>query len=195
MKFNLRTGNYAQAGKAAADDAVRSQIAARKNSVDYGKMAQQAQTIRSEVKRKGIEAGTSVATAGLKAAGSLKAGKIKSDAETQLKKDKRFAGVVSAAGQVTSKGIIGLGEKPAERRDSSDMSAWFTEQEQEARDKAQGYRDKLNGKDTPTADTTSTDTSDNNTGGNSGGKDTSAGATATPAPPTCLLYTSDAADD
>ena len=168
MKFNLRTGNYAKAGKAAADDAVRSQIAARKHSADFGKMAQQAQVIRSEVKTEGIKAATKVATAGIKAHADVKTTKMKVDAEEQYKKDKRFAGVVSAAGGVVSKGLIGLGEKPAERRDSSEMLDFYRDKEQEYRDKATEIRGRTYDDITPPL----TDT--DNTGSSSAGKDVSA---------------------
>ena len=168
MKFNLRTGNFAKAGKAAADDAVRSQIAARKHSADFGKMAQQAQTIRSEVKREGIKAATKVATAGIKAYTDVKTTKMKADAQEQYKKDKRFAGVVSAAGGVVSKGLIGLGEKPAERRDSSELFDFYRDKEQEYRDRATEIRGKTYDDITPPL----TDT--DNTGSSSAGKDVSA---------------------
>ena len=73
MQFNIRTGNYSTAGKAAADDTVRAFAAARRNSPDYGKMAQQAQAIRSKVKGEGIKAATAVTKTGIQAAGELKA--------------------------------------------------------------------------------------------------------------------------
>ena len=51
-----RSSNFAQAGKAAADDLVRSFAAARRNSPDYGKIAQSAASIRSQEKQAAMKA-------------------------------------------------------------------------------------------------------------------------------------------
>ena len=189
MTFNLRTGNFAKAGKAAADDAVRSQIAARKHSADFGEMAQQAQVLRSEVKRKGIEAATEVATAGIKATADVKTNRIKVDAEAQYKKDKRFAGVVSAAGQLTGKGLMGLKEEKMPLRDSSAEIAYYQDKENEYRDKANELRNK-------TYDDLSTTPSDtDNPGSSTAGKDASAGVTTTPATATTVATATNPSQD
>ena len=93
-------GNYAQAGKAAADDTLRSFIAQRDKSPDYGQMAMNAAEIRSSEKRAAVEAESSVAQAGIAAGAKVKANKTKLDGEMAYKKGKRMAGVLAAGGQM-----------------------------------------------------------------------------------------------
>ena len=136
-----RQGNYANAGKSAADDALRSFVAARKHSVDYGDLAQKAATIRSNEKVSAIQAEAQVERASINAQAELKATKIKTEGKQDLKKGKRFAGVVGAAGQLTATGISGLGEEKFKPRDSSELITSLTEQEEKLRAKATSIRE------------------------------------------------------
>ena len=83
-----RSSNFAQAGKSAADDMVRSFAAARRNSPDYGKLAETAATIRSKEKQAAMKAAAAVTKTGIQAAGNVQSTKIKIEAEGNLKKVK-----------------------------------------------------------------------------------------------------------
>jgi len=153
-------GNYAYAGKVAADDALRSFIAARESSPDYGKLAQEAANIRSAEKIAAIKAQTKVAKTGIAVKADLKATEIVTDARADARKNVRKAGLLAAAGRSGGIGLMKLGEKPLERRDSSRISDLLTKQEQAARTKAQEIKDGI--------PTISTDTDGNNTGDQQG---------------------------
>jgi hypothetical protein len=159
-------GNYAYAGKVAADDALRSFIAARESSPDYGKLAQEAAKIRSAEKIAAIEAQTKVAKTGIAVKADLKATEIKTKAETDYKKTVRKAGLLAAAGRSGGIGLMKLGEKPLERRDSSADLEYYDKQIE----KTKAEIAKIN--DGTLSISTSTDS--NNTGdqqgGNSAGK-------------------------
>ena len=126
MQFNIRTGNYSTAGKAAADDTVRAFAAARRNSPDYGKMAQQAQTIRSKVKREGIKAATAVTKTGIQAAGELKALEITESAERKRDSARRKAGALATAGKLFGTAGSYLGEKRTKREIGGEDSFYDT---------------------------------------------------------------------
>ena len=81
-------GNYAYAGKVAADDALRSFIAARESSPDYGKLAQEAANIRSAEKIAAIKAQTKVAKTGLAVKADLRSTEILTDAKADAKAGK-----------------------------------------------------------------------------------------------------------
>ena len=153
-------GNYAYAGKVAADDALRAFIAARESSPDYGKLAQEAANIRSAEKIAAIKAQAKVAKTGIEVKADLRATEILTDAKADAKKNVRKAGLLAAAGRSGGIGLMKLGEKPLERRDSSSMSDLLTKQEQAARTKAQEIKDGI--------PSLSTDTDSNNTGDQQG---------------------------
>lgn len=111
--FNIKTSNFSQAGKSAADDAVRSFAAARRNSPDFGKIAQQAASIRSKVTREGIDAAAQVTRAGIQTAGEY-------ESTMTARKGKRKAGALAAAGKMFGMaGQLG-GEKRTKREVGSD---------------------------------------------------------------------------
>ena len=117
MRFNIRTSNYARAGKAAADEAIRISAAARRNSPDFGKMVQQAADIRSAVKRKGIEAAADVTDAGVRTAAKVEGDKIVGKARRELKTQQRKAGALGLAGQFFSN----AGTLWSEKRDKREV--------------------------------------------------------------------------
>jgi len=121
MKFNLRTSDYSQAGKAAADDLVRSFAAARRNSPDFGKMAQNAASLRSKKKIEGINAAADVTQYGIRAAGEVASTKIKESAKRSRDSAKRKAGALATAGKlVSSAGTLYGDSKDIKLRDTSD---------------------------------------------------------------------------
>jgi muramidase (phage lysozyme) len=102
--------NYAQAGKAVANDAAKTFDAARKNSVDFGGLAQAAMKVRSEEKIAAMKAEASVTKTAI---GAKAYGKVK-DAKRSIAKD----GVMRKAGGLIALGVGGLAEK-SEKRDYS----------------------------------------------------------------------------
>ena len=102
--------NYAQAGKAVANDAAKTFDAARKNSVDFGGLAQAAMKVKSEEKIAAMKAEASVTKTAINAKAY---GKVK-DAKRSIAKD----GVMRKAGGLVALGVSGLADKP-EKRDHS----------------------------------------------------------------------------
>lgn len=162
-----RSSNFAQAGKSAADDMVRSFAAARRNSPDYGKLAETAATIRSKEKQAAIKAKAAVTKTGIQAAGEVKAYKTKVKAEGELKQAKRKAGALATAGTMFSTAGSYAGEKRTKREVGSEDS-WYDEQIQTQRDKAAELRKQA--ENYGTTETTDTPSSTGNTGGNEPGK-------------------------
>ncbi len=112
MRFASLGGqsNYAQAGKAVARDAAKTFDAARKNSVDFGGLAQAAMKVRSDEK-----------IAAMKAEATVTKSSIAAQEYTKLKDAKRDAaksGVMRKAGGLIALGVGGLAEK-SEKRDYS----------------------------------------------------------------------------
>ena len=162
-----RSSNFSQAGKSAADDMVRSFAAARRNSPDYGKLAETAATIRSKEKQAAIKAQAAVTKTGIQAAGEVKAYKTKVKAEGELKQAKRKAGALATAGTMFSTAGSYAGEKRTKREVGSEDS-WYDEQIKTHRDKATELR--TQSEEYGTTETTDTTTSTGNTGGNGSGK-------------------------
>ena len=112
MRFASLGGqsNYAQAGKAVADDAAKTFKAARRNSVDFGGIAQSAMETKSAENIAQTRADSLVKRAEIDAD---KTGKLH-DAKMQTAK----AGVMRKAGGLVALGISGMADKP-EKRDHS----------------------------------------------------------------------------
>jgi len=127
LQFNsLRSrGNYANAGRAAADSALRLFIAARRSSPDYGQLAQKGAQLRSEEKKQMIKIKGELASRAIQVESQLKANQIEMDAERAAIKDSRKAGLLAAAGRSGGIGLMKMGEKPLERRDGSDYQEYF----------------------------------------------------------------------
>ena len=177
MQFNIRTGNYSQAGKSAADDTVRAFAAARRNAPDYGKMAQQAQEIRSKVKQEGIKAATAVTKTGIQAAGELKSLEIKESAERKRDSAKRKAGALATAGQMFGTAGSYLGEKRTKREVGTEDS-YFDTQIEKAKQKAADLREQAAAINVDTPDQ-STNTPTKSTGDSSSSSTTNASSPTT----------------
>ena len=95
--------NYAQAGKAVANDAAKTFDAARKNSVDFGGLAQAAMKVRSEEKIAAMKAEASVTKTAINAKAY---GKVK-DAKRSIAKD----GVMRKAGGLIALGMVDFRER------------------------------------------------------------------------------------
>ncbi len=116
MQFNSigRSSNFAQAGKSAADDTLKSFIAARRNAPDYGKIVKEGMENRSAEKRAAITTSAQVNRAGIRAASGMEALKIKEGAKRNYKKSARKAGALGAAGKMFGGIANAGGEKPLE---------------------------------------------------------------------------------
>ena len=183
-----RSSNFAQAGKSAADDMVRSFAAARRNSPDYGKLAETAATIRSEEKQAAIKAQAAVTKTGIQAAGEVKAYKVKTKTEGELKGAKRKAGALATAGKMFSTAGSFAGEKRKKREVGSEDS-WYEERIKELQESAAELREK-SGKNGTTTETTDTTTSTGNTGGGKPGKVSSTAGTSGGGQETAMQYMS-----
>lgn len=107
-------GNYSQAGKAVADDTLRSFLAARRNSPNYGDMAITAADIRKKEKLATLKNQAEVAATRLTADADVKAKKMGIEAKSSLNTAKRKAGALGLAGQLFGKISDAGGEKPLE---------------------------------------------------------------------------------
>tara|TARA_R110002012_G_scaffold282840_1_gene472676 strand:- start:841 stop:1707 length:867 start_codon:yes stop_codon:yes gene_type:complete len=144
MRFNSigRQGNYSQAGKAVADDALNSFIVARNKSPEYGKIAQDAANIAREKKINSIKAQSAVTNTGIAAAAGVKANKIKTEAESNYKSAKRKAGVLAAGGQMISEAGQYLGNK-RERRELGDGDSYFNNEIESNNKKIEDLRSQI----------------------------------------------------
>lgn len=107
-------GNYSQAGKAVADDTLRSFLAARRSSPNYGEIAVTAADIRKNEKLATLKNQAEVAAARLTADADVKASKMKIDGKSKLLSASRKAGALGLAGQLFGRIPDAGGEKPLE---------------------------------------------------------------------------------
>ena len=112
MRFASLGGqsNYAQAGKAVARDAAKTFDVARKNSVDFGGLAQAAMKVRSNEKIAAMKAEASVTKSSINAQAY---GKVK-----DAKRDIAKSGVMRKAG-----GLIALGMDGFRKEEKTDYSS------------------------------------------------------------------------
>tara|TARA_A100001015_G_C15011326_1_gene723250 strand:+ start:774 stop:1784 length:1011 start_codon:yes stop_codon:yes gene_type:complete len=183
-----RSSNFAQAGKSAADDMVRSFAAARRNSPDYGKLAETAATIRSKEKQAAMKAAAAVTKTGIQAAGNVQSTKIKIEAEGNLKKSKRKAGALATAGQLFGTAGSYAGEKRSKREVGSEDS-WYDERINTTKKKAADLRKQAEEYGT-TTETNDATPSTGNTGGSKPGKVSSTAGTSGGGQETAMQYMS-----
>ena len=136
MNFQgMRSSDYSRAGKAVADDMVRSHAAARRNAPKYGKIIQAADNFRAGTKQAAIAAQAQVTRTGIDAAGRLEAHNIKLDAREGLRKARRKAGVLAAGGKL----LAGAGDAFKEAPKYESTSLDYSEQIAKLRNKASSY--------------------------------------------------------
>ena len=139
MQFNSigRSSNFAQAGKSAADDTLKSFIASRRNAPDYGKIVKEGMENRSAEKRAAIQTSAQVHKAGIKAKSGIEAYGIKEKAKRDLKQSQRKAGALGAAGKMFGGIADAGGEKPLEpykgRQSREELQAEITKFESESK--------------------------------------------------------------
>ena len=139
MQFNSigRSSNFAQAGKSAANDTLKSFIASRRNAPDYGKIVKKGMENRSAEKRAAIQTSAQVHKAGIKAKSGIEAYGIKEKAKRDLKQSQRKAGALGAAGKMFGGIANAGGEKPLEpykgRQSREELQAEITKFESESK--------------------------------------------------------------
>ena len=112
MNFNSIGGrDYSQAGKAVANDAIRSFAASRRNSPNFGKMAQEAANIRSNEKRAMTKLAARTAVDGINAKSRVAQNEVNVEAKENLRGAKRKAGVLAAGGKFFGQASAYMGEK------------------------------------------------------------------------------------
>ena len=116
MNFNSIGGrDYSQAGKAVANDAIRSFAASRRNSPNFGKMAQEAANIRSNEKRAMTKLAARTAVDGINAKSRVAQNEVNVEAKENLRGAKRKAGVLAAGGKFFGQASTYMGEKRKKR--------------------------------------------------------------------------------
>ena len=161
-----RRGNYAYAGKVAANDALNAFIAQKKRSPDFGKFISEAEKIKATERINATKRTQETFDAISEIEATSEINKIKTEADQNLKKSKRFAGVLGAAGQLVGGGINRLYDANQSRaeRDTS-LDDYYAKRQQEAAArtaKAQEHYDSLlKPPSTPLEKSTTTTTSDN----------------------------------
>ena len=108
-------GNYVRAGQAVANDAIRSFAASRRNSPNFGKMAQQASDIRTKEKEAMMDMQAQVTVDAINAKNKVRNNKTKLDAEMGLRNAKRKAGVLAAGGKFFGQAATFMGDKRKKR--------------------------------------------------------------------------------
>ena len=105
-----RTGNFSQAGTAAANDAIRSYAAARRNAPKFGEMAEKMREIKAEERIAGMKTGADFVKEGIRAVTQTKLDKIEVDNAMTKFDAKRKAGSLAAIGNFASNLGIGIGD-------------------------------------------------------------------------------------
>ena len=167
FRSNARTGNYAQAGKSAADETVKAFAASRRNAPKYDEMAIKATEIRSKEKIAAMKAEQEVALAGMRAKSDVTTKRIVNDATMKRDKAKRKAGALAVAGKMFGQAGQFL-DKPREKRTVGSEDSWYDSQIEKTKAQIEKYKDLLN----PDG-STNTNSSNVNSGDNSSGKVTS----------------------
>ena len=184
MQFNSigRSSNFAQAGKSAADDTLKSFIASRRNAPDYGKIVKEGMENRSAEKRAAMQTSAQVHKAGIEAKSGIEAYVIKEKAKRDLKQSQRKAGALGAAGKMFGGIANAGGEKPLEpykgRQSREEIQAEIDKYPKEADDIKAGIVEPVK-----PGESTSTSTPKSNGGGTSSTKTTPGLSTYTPPKP------------
>lgn len=135
----MGSSNFAAAGKAAADDTLKSFLAARRNSPNMGQIVQEAAKNKSLVKQAAIAESAKTTMTGMEAKSKVEAFNIRAKTAQAATKSKRKAGVVAAAGQMIGKAGA-LFEKPTKGVEVGEGSAESRALADSLDEKAKGLR-------------------------------------------------------
>jgi hypothetical protein len=159
------TSNYAQAGKAVADDAARIFDTARSNSVDFGKLAQTSRDMKSKENAAISAADSKVASQKVISDASVKVKKEEIYRDELRAKSRRKAGVVAALGKAGA-GLADVFMDKPKKRDHSSSIALQERLTQQANDLRSGIKPiDTNAFTNTNTSTSSTNASAPNTGG------------------------------
>ena len=167
MRFASLGGqsNYAQAGKAVADDAARIFDTARSNSVDFGKLAQTSRETKSRENAAISAADAKVASQKVISDASVKVKKEEIYRDELRAKSRRKAGVVAALGKAGA-GMADLFMGKPKKRDHSSSIALEERLTQQANELRSGIKPiDTNAFTNTNPSSTNTSTSNSNTGG------------------------------
>jgi len=128
-------GNYATAGRAAANNALRTFVAQRRSSPNYTQLTQKGAQLRHEEELARIKIQSEFTKRQTALDTAIKTNKIVNDAENAAKKTNRMAGKLAAAGQSVGFGLLKMGEKPLPPRDNSQHLDYLDKQIQAAQTK------------------------------------------------------------
>ena len=139
-----RRGNYAYAGKVAANDALKAFIQQKRNSPDMGQLVLDAEKIKAKERLNAIKRTKETFNTIANIEADFKINKIKTEADQNLTKSKRFAGVLGAAGQLVAGGANKLydANQPKPERDTS-LVDFLTKQNAELSEKIQNQQTKI----------------------------------------------------
>jgi hypothetical protein len=180
MQFNSigRSSNFAQAGKAAADDTLKAFIASRRNAPDYGKIVEKGMENRSAEKKAAMVTSAQVHRAGIKAKAGVQEDRILYGAKRKKDSAQRKAGALGAAGKMFAGIANAGGEKPLEpykgRYSRDELNADIDKYSKEADDIRAGIVEPVKPSDAPSTSTPSP------TGGGGGSTNSGGGSPITP---------------
>jgi len=139
-----RRGNYAYAGKVAANDALKAFIQQKRNSPDMGQLVLDAEKIKAKERLNAIKRTKETFNTIANIEADSEINKIKTEADLNLTKSKRFAGVLGAAGQLVSGGanILYDVNQPKPERDTS-LVDFLTNRNTELSTKIQNQQTKI----------------------------------------------------
>ena len=186
MKFNSigSSSNFAQAGKATADEFVRIHAAARANAPDMGKIVENAATRKSQEKIAATKAQTEVARVGIATKGKVKAHKIENQAMMKRDKERRKAGALATAGKLFASAGSYLGEKRTKREVGAEDS-WYDQQISRAGSSFEKYKALLEdmNSDTPSTSSSTPDSGSVETPSGNNSTDSTSSSTTKPDTP------------
>jgi len=126
-----RRGNYAYAGKVAANDALKAYIQQKRNSTDMGRLVLDAEKIKAKERLNAINRTKETFNTIANIEADSEIFKIKTEADQNLTKSKRFAGVLGAAGQLVSGGANQLYDANQPKPERDTLLVDFLNQERE----------------------------------------------------------------
>ena len=147
MNFQFRTGNFAQAGNAAARDFEKTLDAARTYSVRHDDIVKDAATLRSREKIAAIQIESEVRKRGIEAQSRVKREELVQSGKANYRQAKRKAGVLAAGGQMVGEGARLLGEEPRTKREVGEGAEGYTSLIERNKTQAQKLREQAEGVD------------------------------------------------
>ena len=169
------TGNFAQAGIAAARENERLLKATLENSPNMGEIVQKAHVRQGKENIASMKAEAKVSTAAINQYAATKTKKTLMDAEDNYKGEVRKAGILAGAGKLVGAGLLGLGQEKSKKREVGAYSSIYKEMMDSNTAKAEELRRRAGELTLPTSSGSTTSTNDTSTGGSGGSKASGSG--------------------